>query len=51
LESDNYRADYKKAHQELGWEPTIEFKELVRTMVENNIKIKSSYVANSRFEN
>ena len=38
LESDNYRADYKKAHQELGWEPRIKFKELVRIMVESDIK-------------
>jgi GDPmannose 4,6-dehydratase len=37
LESDNYRADYSKAKEKLGWEPTTKFKELVRLMVESDI--------------
>lgn len=39
LESDNYRADYSKAREKLGWEPEVKFKELVRIMVENDIKL------------
>lgn len=38
LESDNYRADYTKAREILGWEPRIKFKELVKIMVESDIK-------------
>lgn len=33
LESDNYRGDYTKAKQILGWEPHVKFKELVKIMM------------------
>ncbi len=38
LESDNYMADYTKARIKLGWEPAVKFKELVKIMVEHDIK-------------
>lgn len=38
LESDNYRADYSRASDKLGWEPRVKFKELVELMVESDIK-------------
>ena len=38
LESDNYRADFSKAREKLGWEPRVRFKELVKLMVESDIK-------------
>jgi len=39
LESDNYKADPTKAKEKLGWNPEIKFRELVRIMVENDLKI------------
>ena len=39
LESDNYRADYSKARDELKWEPKARFRDLVQIMVENDIRI------------
>ena len=39
LESDNYRADYSKARNELKWEPKTRFRDLVQIMVENDIGI------------
>ena len=39
LESDNYRADYTKARKKLGWEPRVKFQELVKIMVESDIKM------------
>jgi GDPmannose 4,6-dehydratase len=38
LESDNYMADYRKAREKLEWKPKVKFKELVRKMVESDIK-------------
>ncbi len=38
LESDNYVADYSKAKKYLGWEPKIRFNELVKLMVNSDIK-------------
>jgi GDPmannose 4,6-dehydratase len=38
LESDNYKADYSNARRKLGWEPETKFKDLVRIMVESDIK-------------
>jgi GDPmannose 4,6-dehydratase len=38
LESDNYKADYSKAKKKLRWEPETKFKDLVRIMVESDIK-------------
>ena len=39
LESDNYKADYSKAMNELKWKPKTRFRDLVRIMVENDIRI------------
>jgi len=38
LESDNYKADYTKAKEKLGWNPEVKFRELVRIMVESDLK-------------
>ena len=38
LESDNYRGDYSKAKKKLGWEPETRFGELVKIMVESDLK-------------
>ena len=38
LESDNYRGDYSKARKKLGWEPGTRFGDLVRIMVESDLK-------------
>ena len=42
LESDNYLADYSKAKKKLKWEPKTKFRELVRIMVKNDIKLKGT---------
>ena len=39
LESDNYKADYSKAKKKLKWEPKTKFRDLVRIMVENDLKL------------
>ena len=39
LESDNYLADPSKARKILKWTPSIEFRELVKIMVENDMKL------------
>ena len=39
LESDNYRADYSKAKQTLGWKPKTNFRDLVKIMVKNDIDL------------
>ena len=39
LESDNYRADYSKAKQTLGWKPKTGFRDLVKIMVKNDIDL------------
>jgi GDPmannose 4,6-dehydratase len=38
LEADNFQADFSKARQKLGWKPTVSFRELVRIMVNNDLK-------------
>jgi GDPmannose 4,6-dehydratase len=38
LESDNYRGDYSKARKKIGWEPKTKFGDLVRIMVESDLK-------------
>ena len=38
LESDNYRGDYSKARKKIGWEPRIKFGDLVKIMVECDLK-------------
>ena len=42
LESDNYKADYTKAKEKLGWNPEVKFKELVGIMVKNDIRNRES---------
>jgi GDPmannose 4,6-dehydratase len=41
-EVDVLKGDYTKANRDLGWAPKTPFKELVRIMVENDIKIIST---------
>ncbi|MCL4480422.1 MAG: GDP-mannose 4,6-dehydratase [Candidatus Thermoplasmatota archaeon] len=38
LESDNYRGDYSKARKKIGWEPKTKFGDLVKIMVESDLK-------------
>jgi len=38
LKSDNYKADYTKAKEKLGWIHEVKFRELVRIMVESDSK-------------
>ena len=38
LESDNYRGDYSKAREKIGWEPKTKFGDLVKIMVESDLK-------------
>ena len=42
LEAENYLADYSKARKILGWSPKTTFKELVKIMVENDMKMESN---------
>ena len=39
LESDNYKADYSKAKKKLKWEPKTKFRDLVKIMVKNDLKL------------
>ncbi len=39
-ETDSLEADFKKARVELGWEPQVRFKELVRIMVDADMRDK-----------
>ena len=41
LESDNYRGDYSKARKKIGWEPGTRFGDLVRIMVESDLKSRT----------
>ena len=36
--------DYSKAREKLGWEPSINFEELVKLMVENDLKLESASI-------
>jgi GDPmannose 4,6-dehydratase len=38
LESDNYRGDYSNAKKKLGWEPRTRFSDLVKIMVESDMR-------------
>ena len=38
LESDNYRGDHSKARKKIGWEPKTKFGDLVKIMVESDLK-------------
>jgi GDPmannose 4,6-dehydratase len=40
LESDNYKGDYSKATEKLGWRPKTGFRELIKIMVENDLKLE-----------
>lgn len=40
LEADNFKADYSKAKLKLGWEPKVNFKELVKIMVNYDLKFE-----------
>ena len=40
-EVDHLTADATKAHQKLGWRPTVSFEELVQMMVESDLKAES----------
>ena len=48
LESDNYMADYSKAKKKLKWKPKTTFTELVKIMVENDIKQMETKTVNDR---
>lgn len=37
-EADNYQGDYSKAERVMGWKPRTRFEDLVRIMVENDIR-------------
>ena len=39
LESDNYRANYSKAKNKLKWQPKTKFRDIVRIMVKNDLKL------------
>lgn len=41
IEAENFLGDYSKAKKKLGWIPKTSFKELVRIMVESDIKIET----------
>lgn len=38
LEADNFKADYSKANEKLGWKPNVNFNELVKIMVDHDTK-------------
>lgn len=46
LESDNYKADYSKAKKKLKWEPKTKFRDLVRIMVKNDLKLYANQHVN-----
>jgi GDPmannose 4,6-dehydratase len=37
------RGDYSKAKQKLGWEPSVKFNDLVRMMVDSDVKRVTEY--------
>ena len=39
LESDNYRANHLKAKKKLKWEPKTKFRDLVKFIVKNDLKL------------
>ncbi|MEM3845751.1 MAG: GDP-mannose 4,6-dehydratase, partial [Candidatus Parvarchaeota archaeon] len=39
LEADNFIADYSKARTQLGWKPKTSFKELVKIMVNHDLRL------------
>lgn len=47
-EVDILRGDWRKAEQELGWRPEIGFEELVRMMVEEDLRQVESHTVNRR---
>lgn len=47
LESDNYKADYSKAKKKLKWEPKTKFKDLVKIMVRNDLKLHANKLSHN----
>ena len=41
LEADNFKADYSKARKKLGWKPTVNFRKLVKIMVDHDLEDKN----------
>ena len=39
LESDNYKANSLKAKNKLKWQPKTKFRDIVRIMVKNDLKL------------
>lgn len=39
IDVENLRADFSKAKKELGWEPKIKFKELVKIMMDAEMRM------------
>ena len=46
LESNNYKADDSKAKKKLKWEPKTKFRDLVRFMVKNDLKLYANQHVN-----
>lgn len=38
VEAENYQGSYVKIHEELGWEPKVSFDEMIKIIMENEIK-------------
>ncbi|MCM8798299.1 MAG: GDP-mannose 4,6-dehydratase [Candidatus Omnitrophica bacterium] len=49
LDVERLRGDYAKAKKELGWEPKVKFKELVKIMVEEDLNRWQRWLKGERF--
>lgn len=49
LDVDHLQGNYSKAKKELGWTPRVDFKELVRVMVENDIERWKRWMEGEKF--
>jgi len=49
LDVESLKGDYTKAEQILGWKPKTDFKELVKIMVENDIKLWKKWQKGEQF--
>ena len=47
LESDNYRANYSKAQKKPKWQPKTKFRDLVKIMVKNDVKLYADQHVNN----
>ena len=47
LESDNYGADYAKAKKKLKWQPKTKFRDIVKIMVKNDVKLYADQRVNN----